>query len=78
MNDRDRMDNFLGWLLILFIIPLCMVLLVKMVESYRADRSDLHARPFQVQLPEGGTVTCVSYKDAMRSGLSCDWEHIKP
>ena len=33
---------------------------------------------FQTCLPDGGTVTCVAYKDGTHGGLSCDWEHIKP
>lgn len=46
--------------------------------ALQAEDNPVNHHTFQVQLPEGGTVTCVSYKDAMRSGLSCDWEHIKP
>ena len=35
-------------------------------------------RAFQVELADGGTVTCVAYKSGAHGGLSCDWEHIKP
>lgn len=36
------------------------------------------ARALQVELADGGTVTCVAYKNGTHGSLSCDWEHIKP
>jgi hypothetical protein len=46
--------------------------------ALQAEDNPVNHHTFQTRLPDGGTATCVAYKDGNRGGLSCDWEHIKP
>ena len=46
--------------------------------ALQAEDNPVNHHTFQTHLPDGGTVTCVAYKDGTHGGLSCDWEHIKP
>lgn len=46
--------------------------------ALQAEDNPVNHHTFQTRLPDGGTVTCVAYKNGTHGGLSCDWEHIKP
>lgn len=68
---------------ILVLLVMCGVLMLGSVvkDEFQAADSPPPAsavRAFQVELADGGTVTCVAYKNGTHGGLSCDWGHIKP
>ena len=46
--------------------------------ALQAEDNPVNHHTLKTRLPDGGTVTCVTYKDGTHGGLSCDWEHIKP
>ena len=57
---------------------ICFAILSVMQVAQQTPHHPVNHHTFQTRLPDGGTVTCVAYKDGTHGGLSCDWEHIKP
>lgn len=57
---------------------ICFAILSVMQVLQQTPTHSVNHHTFQTRLPDGGTVTCVAYKDGTHGGLSCDWEHIKP
>lgn len=57
---------------------ICFAILSVVQVSQQTPTHPVNHHTFQTHLPDGGTVTCVAYKDGTHGGLSCDWEHIKP
>lgn len=57
---------------------ICFAILSVMQVLQQTPARSVNHHTFQTHLPDGGTVTCVAYKDGTHDGLSCDWEHIKP
>ena len=57
---------------------ICFAILSVMQVPQQTSHHPVNHHTFQTHLPDGGTVTCVAYKEGTHGGLSCDWEHIKP